>query len=193
MFSSALRTACAWMFLTAGLFFMLAGVTEVGTAYFSQQQAAAVYSKPAPDPTHESRPAQALPSGFIARLDIPRLNAIWFVVDGRTPENEDLRRGPGVVPGSVQIGARGNCIIAGHRDLHFRVLKDVKVGDKILLSTGSEQRSYRITSTQIVRKTNVAALGAVEGEDRLTLVTCYPFYYVGHAPKRFIVKAAIQK
>jgi sortase A len=179
----------AWILLAAGLFLMLVGMREVGTAYFSQQQAAAVYAASKPDnATHET-----MPEGFIARLEIPRLNAIWFVVDGRIPENETLRRGPGVVPGSAEIGARGNCIIAGHRDLHFRVLKDVHVGDKILLATGSEVRTYRISSTQIVKQTNVKALAASNAEDRLTLVTCYPFYYVGHAPNRFIVKAAIQK
>ena len=85
-------------------------------------------------------------------------------------------------------GNAGNAVIAGHRDTHFRVLKDVALGDEIRIDVGAEHYLYRIVDTQVVRPTDTSTLRA--GTDSvLTLVTCYPFYFIGPAPDRFIVRA----
>jgi sortase A len=85
-------------------------------------------------------------------------------------------------------GQPGNSIIAGHRDTHFRFLKDVQQGDRILLESGGAFHRYTVKSIHITSPSDVSLLGQVPGS-ALTLVTCYPFYYLGPAPKRFIIRA----
>jgi len=90
--------------------------------------------------------------------------------------------------GTALPGAPGNCVIAGHRDTHFRVLKDIHKGDVIALNNGRENFRYKVASTSIVSPDDITALHQ-GGEAKLHLITCYPFYYVGPAPKRFVVEA----
>jgi sortase A len=99
-----------------------------------------------------------------------------------------LRRGAGLVEGTAVPGSAGNVGIAAHRDSFFRGLKDVSVGDLIELSTPGQTWRYRITSLSVVDPSDVHVLDDV-GEPILTLVTCYPFYFVGNAPQRYIVRA----
>lgn len=124
----------------------------------------------------------------VARLSIPRLATQLYVVEGIGAA--DLRRGPGHMPGTVMPGGRGNCVIAAHRDTHFRVLKDIHTGDDIVIETGNGEFLYRVTSTRIVSPNNTSPLLPTAGPV-LSLITCYPFYYVGSAPKRFIVEAEL--
>jgi len=101
--------------------------------------------------------------------------------------NTALRQAVGHVPSSALPGQPGNVALAGHRDTFFRPLKDIKVSDTILLTTPDGTEEYHVVSTSIVEPTDVSVLD--EKNNELTLVTCYPFYYVGPAPKRFIVQA----
>lgn len=130
----------------------------------------------------------SFPPGFVGRLRVPRLDASLYLVAAKT--NRDLRRGPGYMPGFDRPGEE-NCIIAGHRDLHFRMLKDIKMGDQIEIDSPQGQFTYRVSSFEIVSPTDVDSLRA-RYPRQLTLITCYPFYYVGHAPKRFVVRAVLQ-
>ena len=122
----------------------------------------------------------------MAQLTIPRLQGEWYVVEGT--DNADLRLGPGHLPGTAFPGEKGNCVIAGHRDTQFRVLKDIRKGDEILLRTSIGETRYRVTGFEIVKPTDTRSLQDTP-DARLNLITCYPFYYVGNAPKRFIVHA----
>lgn len=99
-----------------------------------------------------------------------------------------LNRGAGWIEGTAKIDALGNIGIAAHRDSYFRALKDIKAGAALELQTPTEVRKYRVASTQIVTPDTTSVLEETE-HDAVTLVTCYPFYFVGHAPKRFIVRA----
>ncbi len=99
-----------------------------------------------------------------------------------------LDRGVGLIPGTAPLAAIGNTGLAAHRDGFFRPLKDVSVGDEIILSTRHDERTYTVTDTEIVKPTAVEVL-APSDDDKLTLVTCHPFYFVGSAPNRFIVHA----
>ena len=85
-------------------------------------------------------------------------------------------------------GNAGNAVIAGHRDTHFRMLKDVTVGDEIQIDVNGERFLYRIVDTRIVPPTDTSAVHSSR-ERMLTLVTCYPFYFIGPAPERFVVRA----
>jgi LPXTG-site transpeptidase (sortase) family protein len=99
-----------------------------------------------------------------------------------------LNRGVGRIEGTARIDGNGNLGIAGHRDGFFRGLKDIQAGDVLELQTIRGAVRYRVGSTVIVDPSDVSVLAPTR-ERVLTLVTCYPFYFVGHAPKRFIVQA----
>jgi sortase A len=125
----------------------------------------------------------------LAVLRIDELDVAVPVYDGTSEET--LHRGVGRVRGTARIDAVGNLGIAGHRDSFFRPLKDIEEGDRIELSTAGGTITYSVSSITIVEPEDVHVLAPTQ-ERTLTLVTCYPFYYVGHAPKRFIVKATAE-
>jgi sortase A len=104
--------------------------------------------------------------------------------DGRT-----LRRAVGHLPGTVLPGQQGNVVIAGHRDTFFRPLRNIHKGDEITLTTLDGSYRYRVDFTEVLAPQDTEVLDNSAGAI-LTLVTCYPFYFVGPAPKRFIVRAS---
>jgi sortase A len=128
----------------------------------------------------------ALPGGLIGRIEIPRVRMSVAVMEG--VDTTTLRRAVGHIPGTAMPGEPGNVGFAGHRDTFFRLLKDLKIEDEIQISTGKGSFTYQVESLTIVDPENVGVL-APSGENVLTLVTCYPFYFVGPAPKRWIVRA----
>jgi sortase A len=132
----------------------------------------------------ESLRAEADPP--LAVLTIARLDIEVPVYNGTDDFN--LNRGVGRIKGTARVGSPGNLGIAGHRDSFFRGLKDIAPGDGIDLLTAGGIETYLVSSIEIVDPSDVSVLAPTE-EKTLTLVTCYPFYYVGHAPERYIVKA----
>ena len=122
----------------------------------------------------------------LAVLRIPRLGLEVPVLEGT--DEWTLDRGVGHIEGTVAPGQAGNVGIAGHRDGFFRVLKDVADGDVLELALRSGVRRFRVAQLAIVRPDDVGVLEATP-YGQITLVTCYPFYFVGSAPQRFIVQA----
>ncbi|MDH3787418.1 MAG: class D sortase [Xanthomonadales bacterium] len=122
----------------------------------------------------------------LALLTIDKVDIEVPVYNGTDEFN--LNRGVGRIIGTAHLEAEGNLGIAGHRDGFFRGLKDVEVGDEIRFQTARGEVLYTVSSILIVDPSDVSVL-APTPERTLTLVTCYPFYYVGHAPKRYIVTA----
>jgi sortase A len=122
----------------------------------------------------------------IARFEAPAVKLSANVLEGST--DAVLDKAAGHIEGTALPGEAGNVGIAGHRDTTFRAVRNLKVGDSILLRTKKGVFDYRIRSTQIVTPD---AVWVLDPTDRpvLTLVTCYPFNFIGHAPKRYIVKA----
>ncbi len=102
----------------------------------------------------------------------------------------NLNRGAGRIKGTAWIDSPGNLGIAGHRDGFFRVLKDIQLGDSINMLTHQGKTEFVVSSITIVDPTDVSVLAPTD-ESTITLVTCYPFYFVGHAPKRYIVKGEL--
>ena len=144
--------------------------------------------KPAPAPEGTPTPSVGPPAkrSVIGRLDIPRLNLAVMVREGA--DEGTLSRAVGHIPGTALPGNIGNVGLAGHRDTFFRALRKIRADDVIELQTTAGTYRYIVKSTRIVTPRDVSVLNASGGET-LTLVTCYPFYYVGSAPKRFIVHA----
>lgn len=128
--------------------------------------------------------------GLIGRLEVSRLGVSVVVMEGVS--DRTLRHAIGHIPGTALPGQPGNAGIAGHRDTFFRPLQNVHNEDIISISTPNGEFRYRVVSTRIVSPDDVSVLesGSKEGsKEVLTLVTCYPFYFVGAAPDRFIVRA----
>jgi sortase A len=123
----------------------------------------------------------------IGRIEIPRLHVDVRVIEGIT--DRDLERGAGHFPSSADPGTGGNVALAAHRDRFFRALRHIRRDDRIVLETPEGTYRYVVRSTRIVKPSDVGVVRPDTPKPRLTLVTCYPFFYVGHAPKRFIVEA----
>jgi len=125
-------------------------------------------------------------SGMVGRIEITRLNIHSIVAEGT--DARALRRAVGHLPRTPFPGEKGNVVLAGHRDSFFRNLKSVRLGDRVQISTPDGVFEYQVVSRNIVKPTQTEVLSNTRNPV-LTLVTCYPFTYVGHAPNRFIVRA----
>ncbi|HUD98172.1 MAG TPA: class D sortase [Bryobacteraceae bacterium] len=148
---------------------------------------AANQSTPQPQsPIARKAAPAATADGLIGRIEIPRLLLSVVVVEGIS--RTTLRRAVGHIPGTALPGEAGNVGLSGHRDTFFRPLKDLRIKDEIRFSTLKGNFNYEVESLRVVEPDNVGVL-APSGENVLTMVTCYPFYYVGPAPKRWIVRA----
>jgi len=124
----------------------------------------------------------------IAVLAIPRIGILVPVLEGT--EDLALNRGVGRIVGTAQPGGSGNLGIAGHRDGFFRGLKDIRDGDLIQVRTVDRTYVYTVDDLRVVEPDDISVLKSRE-QPTLTLVTCYPFYFVGPAPHRFIVRASL--
>jgi len=124
----------------------------------------------------------------IAVLRIPRIHLEVPVLEGT--DDLTLNRGVGHVVGTATPGDNGNMAIAGHRDGFFRGLKDMSLGDTMEVATAGRTETFVIDRITIVDPSDVSVLKP-RGHESLTLVTCYPFYFVGSAPKRYIVQASV--
>ncbi len=124
----------------------------------------------------------------VARLRVPRYGIDEIVLAGTT--GRTLAFGPGHVDGSAGLDGRGNIVLVGHRDTHFRFLRRLHLGDEILLETASgHRRRFQVVQARIVHQANTAVLDDL-GVPLLTLITCYPFdAVVPGGPLRFVVQA----
>jgi len=136
-----------------------------------------------PAPTPQDRP---VPGGLVGQLDIPRVHLSVVVVEG--DDDATLKKAVGHLPDTPLPWDNGNSALAGHRDTFLRPLKDIRAGDEIRLTSAHGTFVYRVRKTRVVDPSDITVLASTP-QSELTLVTCYPFYYVGNAPRRFIVSA----
>lgn len=139
--------------------------------------------------TATSRKTASAPRELVGRIEVPRLRLSVVAregVDGAT-----LRVAAGHIPGTALPGAAGNAGFAAHRDTFFRPLKSVRDGDEVIVTTPRGVYRYTVTGTRIVEPAEVSVLDPTT-DAILTLVTCYPFEYIGNAPHRFVVRAALR-
>jgi sortase A len=123
---------------------------------------------------------------MIGSLDIPRVNVSVIVLEGA--DSSVLAVAAGHIPGTALPGLNGNVGIAAHRDTFFRSLREIRAEDRLRLKTPAGIFQYAVESTEVVEPSDTGVLRQNAGQE-LTLVTCYPFNYIGSAPKRFIVHA----
>jgi len=174
-----------WMLLGFGLGCLgMYGYETVEARRFQAEQAA-VFERQA---RAQVAPGHVKQGGLVGMLDVPRLQFSTPVIEG--DDTRTLKRAVGHLPDTPMPWDSGNSAIAGHRDGLFRPLKDVKIGDEIRFRTTRDEYRYRVTKTSIVMPDDLSVLAPQSDPATLTLITCYPFYYVGSAPKRFVVHAA---
>ena len=126
---------------------------------------------------------------ILGRISIPRIGLSVVVLEGTT--SRTLQHGVGHIGGTSLPGEPGNVGIAGHRDTYFRGLKDLRAHDEIQIQTAAGLATYEVDWIQITVPNDVAIVSHAS-ESALTLVTCYPFHFVGAAPERFVVHARRQ-
>jgi sortase A len=134
----------------------------------------------------ENPAVKTLEGAPLGRLEISSIGLAAVVMEGI--DEGTLRLAVGHIPGTPLPGQRGNVGLAAHRDTFFRGLRKIHRDDEITLATLQGSYRYRVDSTQVVKADDISVLAATP-DDFLTLVTCYPFYFVGTAPKRFIVRS----
>jgi sortase A len=135
-----------------------------------------------PAPSHARLPVGAL----VGRVDIPRVGVSAIVREG--DDTSTLQHAVGHIPDTALPGQPGNAGLAGHRDTFFRGLRNIRAGDRVSVTTPAGVITYNVRRTTVVDPDDVSVLNPTDGQT-LTLVTCYPFYYIGSAPRRFIVQA----
>jgi sortase A len=168
----------AWQLLSAHRF-----QTTAARALAAQR---AEVSGPAPLAAAATVPAIAVADPGPARLEIPRIGLSTMILDA--DDSRSLRKGIGRISTTARVGEIGNVGLAGHRDSFFRNLSDIAVGDTVRISTVSNDYLYVVDWTRVVQPDAVEVLEPTDSR-ALTLVTCYPFRYLGPAPERFVVRA----
>src|SRR5208337_4000089 len=179
--SYILRDAC-YFFLAFGLIALgYAGFVFVDTHSYQ-----ALEMKKFEPPGLLYEPHILAEGDVIGEIQVPRLGLNAVVVQGDSHAN--LRRAVGHLSESALPGEWGNVALAGHRDTFFRPLRDIRLGDEIRFTTSVRSFEYVVESIEVVSPTDIRVLQTSTGHD-LTLLTCFPFYYVGPAPQRFVVRA----
>ena len=179
--------------ISLGYFGYVSAESRLYQAYENRELDAILSSKTAPaSPTTAPAPRPAVHrvanGGVVGRIEIPRLNVSAVVRAGS--DARTLRLAVGHIPGTAWPGEGGNMGLAGHRDTFFRKLRDIENNDEIRVTTPAGVYRYRVERTDIVKPADVWVLDAT-AHPTLTLVTCYPFSYIGSAPQRFIVRAQL--
>ena len=152
---------------------------------FSRMERAAAAQ---PEALAAARPDIGADPRLLGRIEIPRLGLAAIVREG--DDAATLAVAVGHVPGTARLGERGNVVLAGHRDTFFRALRNIKRHDTIRISTPFRHDDYVVNLTEVVGPKETRVLESTR-DGLLTLVTCYPFGFVGHAPRRFIVRASL--
>jgi len=183
---SMARWASRWLLLAGALALMYAAYVLASARYYQAIETRR-FERALPDTASHPEPRVVTEGDLVGEIEVPRLGLNAVVVQGDS--DDVLRHAVGHVPETALPGQSGNIALAGHRDTLFRPLRDIRVGDTITLRTPVANHTYRVNSTGVVPPTDIDVLQS-RGVNELTLITCFPFHYIGHAPNRFIVHAS---
>ena len=162
------------------------GMASVQATRYQYAQRAALERMRTAAPAIVNASAVLAPGSAIGSLDIPRLRLSAMIAEG--DDDTTLKVAVGHLPDTPLPWQEGNSALAGHRDTFFRPLQHIRAGDELRISTPHGNFRYRVRETMVVGPNDVGVLDAT-ARPTLTLITCYPFRYVGKAPRRFIVRA----
>lgn len=193
MFSTRLQMFLRWsrrlLFITGSLALGYVGFTLLDARLYQASAKQSLEGEIQVEKKYPvTQPKPAVKKGeVLGRMDIPRLGMSIAVLHGTN--SRVLRLGAGHIEGTPLPGEAGNSGIAGHRDTFFRGLKDIHPRDEIQFQTATGLFHYQVDWVKIVEPDDITVLEPSATESALTLVTCYPFYFLGSAPKRFVVRA----
>jgi LPXTG-site transpeptidase (sortase) family protein len=180
------RRAISLMLLLAGAGLLLYVSSEYATMYLEQRSLAQQWAEQnragAPAP-----PSGALNDG-LTKVRIPKINVDAIVVEGIS--NRQLLLGPGHMPETPAPGEVGNSVITAHRDTFFRHIYELNKGDDIEVRRNGRVFTYKVTGKKVVKPEDLTVLRQTQ-DKRLTLITCYPTYYIGPAPERLVVHSKL--
>jgi sortase A len=190
--SSFLRWTRSFLFFTGALALSYVALTLFHAKLFQETANNALATQIQAEGRNDASLNARLPAApakegdVLGRIEIPRLGMMVAILQGTT--SKTLQLGVGHIQGTALPGKQGNIGIAGHRDTYFRSLKDIRVSDRIQIQTATGLSRYEVDWVQVVAPGDIEVLAPSE-KSAITLVTCYPFYFIGPAPKRFVVHA----
>lgn len=158
-----------------------------GSMYVEQHRLAREWERQqvaASTPRDNTIEKQASYDDGLTKLSVPKIDLDSVVVEGTS--HHDLLLGPGHLKDTPAPGETGNAVISGHRDTFFRHISDLVMGDEILVQRGGKTFRYKVTGKKVVEPTDLSVLKPTRDAE-MTLITCYPTYYIGPAPKRLVV------
>ncbi len=174
--------------MLAGLLLLIYVGVQYGEMYREQRRLAQQWQAQQAAPLTTETAAQMQPVDTLTRLSIPTINLNSIVVEGTS--HHALLLGPGHMEDTPEPGEPGNAVITGHRDTFFRHVYELHKGDTITVQRGGHIYVYEVFEKKIVKPDDMA-VAAPSGDNRLTLITCYPTYYIGPAPDRLVVAAKL--
>jgi len=124
-------------------------------------------------------------------LIIPKLHAMLPIIEGT--DEDELEKGVGHYAKSVLPGEQDNSVLSGHRDTVFRSVGELKIGEELIAKTSAGAFTYKISKIWIVMENDRTVIVPHKGKQILTLITCYPFNWIGPAPKRYIIQSIMVK
>ncbi|HLX75886.1 MAG TPA: class D sortase [Terriglobales bacterium] len=178
--SERLKRSWPSLLTVAGVALLLYVGSQYATMYAAQRRLAQQWQQ-----QNLQLPTQ--PAGLVTtltRLSIPSINLDAVVVEG--VGRRDLLMGPGHMPNTPEPGQPGNVVISAHRDTFFRHIHELKEGDYIIVERAGRRFRYQVTGKKVVEPNDMAVVQPTPGS-QLTLLTCYPTYYIGPAPQRLVV------
>ncbi len=184
MTRAGLRRILPYLFVLVGLTLLSYVSYQYWDMYHTQRQLEAQWERQA---ASASVPGQSKPiaaADTLTRISIPRISMDAIVVEGAS--RKQLSIGPGHVIDTALPGDPGNAVITGHRDTFFRNIYELKKGDEIIVRRNGQVFKYQVTGKKIVAPDDISVLKPTQ-DTQLTLITCYPTYYIGPAPKRLVI------
>jgi LPXTG-site transpeptidase (sortase) family protein len=177
------RRTLSMVLLAVGAGLLLYVGSQYWSMYRSQQQLEAEWDRQAASGGGLGQPA-GLPGALLTRVLIPKINLDAVVVEGTS--RKQLLAGPGHLQDTAMPGTSGNSVITAHRDTFFRHIFELDKGDEIVIHRGGQIFRYQVTGKKVVTPEDVSVLKPTD-DAQLTLITCYPTYYIGPAPERLVV------
>ncbi len=173
------RRALSTLLLLVGAILLVYVGVEYGSMFHEQSRLTREWQL-----QQQTPPAPGVAVSTLTRLTIPKIDFDSVVVEGT--DRKALLLGPGHMEETVAPGTSGNSVITGHRDTFFRHIYELTKGDSILVQRAGKTFEYRVTGTKVVEPDDMSVVRP-STDTRLTLITCYPIYYIGPAPKRLVV------
>ena len=177
------RKAVSLVLIVIGVALLGYVASQYWGMYQSQQRLEAEWERQS---AAASTPGQAVipPDQMLTRVVIPKIGLDAIVVEGAS--RKDLSEGPGHMKETAMPGETGNAVITAHRDTFFRHIYELVKGDHVQVRRGGRAFTYEVTGKKIVMPDDVSVIRQTP-DPQLTLITCYPVYYIGPAPKRLVV------